>query len=132
MLLMTNYQTKVQAMTKIIKDEEFYETYKPIKNPIDNNASFDGAMLETYGAELEHVLKVAREKPDHVWTVIDGDGGLCISTGYHFVNRLGYIITEVPFTEDVCVYDEEDADDDTEGDSDDDSDDEPEPSAPRG
>ena len=64
-------------MTKIIKDEEFYETYKPIKNPIDNNASFDGAMLETYGAELEHVLKVAREKPDHVWTVIDGDDGLC-------------------------------------------------------
>jgi hypothetical protein len=33
---------------------------------------------------------------DHVWTVLDGDEGITISAGRHFVNRLGYVVTEKP------------------------------------
>lgn len=74
--------------------EDFLETYKPIPNNIDTNASFDGYMFETYGAEVEFVKKA---HPNHIWMYGDGDdGGSYIWSGWGFVNRLGYFITEVP------------------------------------
>ena len=40
-------------------EEEWFETYKPIPNHIDENASFNdgehGYMFETYGEEVEFV-----------------------------------------------------------------------------
>ena len=74
--------------------EDWCDTYKPITNHIDNNASFDGAMFETYGDEVAFV----KEQPeDRIWMYGDGDdGGSYIWSGWGFVNRLGYFITEVP------------------------------------
>ena len=34
----------------------------------------------------------------HWWTVIDCDGRLYLSAGFHFVNRLGYVRCEGPWT----------------------------------
>lgn len=74
--------------------DEWCDTYKPIPNNYDENASFDGAMFETYGAEYEFVKKA---DPAHIWTYGDGDdGGSYIWNGWSFVNRIGYFITEVP------------------------------------
>lgn len=44
-------------MKKLIKLEweEFVKKYKPKVNHFDDNASLDGYMFETYGAELEHI-----------------------------------------------------------------------------
>jgi hypothetical protein len=87
--------------------EEWEATYKPIPNNIDKNASFQnetgqGIMFETYGAELEFVKKA---DPKHIWTYGDGDdGGSYIWNGFHFINRLGYFITELPAPdEEECV-----------------------------
>ena len=33
----------------------------------------------------------------HWWTVLDCDGKLYVSAGFHFVNRIGYIRTELPW-----------------------------------
>lgn len=79
-----------------INDDVFFETYKPKKNPFNPDAGWDGSMLETYGEELEHVLDAYRTAPGTVWTVLDCDGAMIVGNGYHHVNRLGYIITEVP------------------------------------
>ena len=74
--------------------DEWFDTYKPIPNNIDTNASFDGYMFETYGAEVEFVKKA---HPDHIWMYGSGDdGGTFVWSGWGFVNRLGYFITEVP------------------------------------
>jgi hypothetical protein len=75
--------------------DEWFDTYKPIPNHIDERgASFDGYMFETYGAEVEFVKKA---HPDHVWMYGSGDdGGTFVWSGWGFVNRLGYFITEVP------------------------------------
>jgi len=86
--------------------EEWEATYKPITNHIDSNASFQnedgqGIMFETYGAELEFVKQ---QNPLCVWTYGDGDdGGSYIWNGYHFVNRLGYFVTEVPFPANTTI-----------------------------
>jgi len=77
--------------------DEWEEKFKPQKNPFVACAPMNDCMLETYGEELAFVS----ESPDNVvWTLREGDEDdeLYISAGAHFVNRLGYIITEVPWT----------------------------------
>ena len=74
--------------------DEWVETYKPMKNPIDTNASMDGYMFETYGDE---VALVKNQDEDRIWMYGDGDdGGTYIWNGWGFVNRIGYFITQVP------------------------------------
>ena len=77
------------------------ETYRPILNHIDTNASFDSMMFETYGDEVEFVKS---QSPDKIWMYGEGDdGGTDIWSGWGFVNRLGYFITEVPWPEGVII-----------------------------
>lgn len=86
--------------------EDWEKTYKPITNHLDENASFqnendDGIMFETYGDEVEFVKK---QNPNCIWTYVDGDSNASyIISGWHFVNRLGYFITEVPCPEDMTI-----------------------------
>jgi hypothetical protein len=81
--------------------DEWVETYKPILNHIDKNASFDGAMFETYGEEVDFV----KEQPENcIWMYGDGDdGGSYIWSGWGFVNRIGYFITEIPCPPDTDI-----------------------------
>lgn len=91
-------------MRKFIELDYFdwCEQYKPVRNTIDSNPSFDGCMFETYGAEYEAV-KAA--DPACVWTYIDGDdGGTYIVNGWHYVNRIGYFITKLPFDDSNADY----------------------------
>lgn len=82
-------------------EDEWFDTYKPIKNNIDTSASFDGHMFETYGAEVDFVKKA---DPAHIWMYGDGDdGGSYIWSGWGFVNRIGYFITEVPCPPDTTI-----------------------------
>ena len=78
------------------------ENFTFIENHIDDNASLDSCMFETYGEELEHVLN---ENEAHVWTYQDDDNGNpCITSGYHVVNRIGYLISEEPVEEGRTIY----------------------------
>ena len=70
--------------------------FKPVENHLVEDAAFSGLMFETFGNEVEHVKK---QPDEHVWTWIEGDGGTFIVSGPHFVNRLGYFITEQPWDE---------------------------------
>jgi hypothetical protein len=87
--------------------------YKPVSNHLDDNASFQdehgvGIMFETYGVELEWVKTQPNE---NVWTYMDGDEGTWLTAGYHVVNRIGYLVTEVPWeTQDTVVSVSSDSD----------------------
>lgn len=70
--------------------------YKPITNHLDNRASWSGWMFETFGEELKFVLS---QPDEHVWTWNDCDGKTFLNAGYSVVNRLGYLITEKPWTD---------------------------------
>ena len=81
--------------------DEWLATYKPILNHIDDNASFDGLMFETYDEEVEFVKA---QDPDKIWMYGDGDSGAgYIWSGWGFVNRIGYFITEVPCPADTTI-----------------------------
>lgn len=84
-----------------ISEDEFFETYKPIKNTNEGrNGSWDDCAFETYGEELEHVMAFGKLHPLQVWTIFDNN---TIGSGYHLVNRMGYILTEIPIREGVMV-----------------------------
>ena len=73
---------------------EFVDQYKPIRNVFSKDE--DQQMYETFGAELDFVTKA---NSNNVWTYLEGDGATVVVEGYHYVNRLGYYITEIPWEE---------------------------------
>lgn len=88
--------------------EEFETKFKPLNNHIaeaenpsgdgQSHAPMGGIMFETSGKEWEFVRQ---QNPNNIWTVIVGDSDEWeIAKGFHIVNRMGYIITEEPWTED--------------------------------
>jgi hypothetical protein len=82
-----------------LTEDNFSELFKPQQNHLDDNPSWDGTMFETFGVELDYVLSFANDfnKQKRVWTLIEVDGIMYISAGYHLVNRMGYFITEKPW-----------------------------------
>ncbi|ADZ69111.1 hypothetical protein [Polymorphum gilvum] len=78
-----------------ISYDDWLASNRPVRNTIRTDAPFDGLMFETFGPELDAV-KAA--DPACVWTLVSGDDddGLYLLSGFHFVNRLGYLITECP------------------------------------
>jgi hypothetical protein len=90
----------------IISEDDFNATYPLIRNHIDRRACWTvgeggGCMFETFGDEMEFV---SRQDPQTIWTLVDGgDGNECLLSGYHWVNRLGYLISSVPFPCGVCI-----------------------------
>lgn len=94
-------------MLKKMKYDDFWDKYEPITNDLDDNASYDGCMFETYDEELAFVKKQPKA---HIATLIEVNGEQYIISGFHLVNRLGYFITKHPMPEDleVTVYDDDD------------------------
>ena len=77
--------------------KEFEEQFRPIKNHLSSDS--DQQMFETYGEEVEFVISKVEE--NKVWTWADGDYCSYVSNGYHYVNRIGYYVCEVPYDEDT-------------------------------
>ena len=84
-------------MKKYLTYDDFLGKYHPIKNHLDKNAGYDGYMFETFGKELEYVLATHQHSPQNIWTLVEGENNdMWLSPGYHFVDRLAYIITKEP------------------------------------
>lgn len=84
--------------------DTFEEKYKPIINHLDDNASFGGLMFETFGNEIEYVREVYTQNRNRIWTVVGDYGATDLMSGFHLCNRLGYVITEVPFDNGEELY----------------------------
>lgn len=81
-------------MSTTISVEEWEEQYTPMRNHMNPEASWNGTMFETYGDEVKFIYDF---DSTHIWTYCDGDdGGTYLVSGRHYVNRIGYFITEVP------------------------------------
>ncbi len=91
--------SKIELQEKYDEEHDYdhwIEKFNPKINKISSHISeYEGYMFETYGEELIHVKK---QKNHYIWTLIEGEGNnMYISPGYHFVNRMGYFITTVPW-----------------------------------
>jgi len=80
-----------------ITEEQWEDTYKPVKNHLDKNASWDGEMFETYGEEEDFVFS---QDYHYVWTYVEGDEGKgYLVNGKARVNRIGFFVCEKPWIE---------------------------------
>ena len=68
-----------------LTDDEWAEQFKPVMGDDYSLKFLDWAEAQTLVAE------------NKVWTLLEGDDGLYISSGVHYVNRLEYVATEVPY-----------------------------------
>lgn len=84
-------------MSKFMTYDLWHDTFKPIYSDKDT----DTLQWETYGAEYEAVEKAHEINPKTIWTEVDGDSGTYIISGWHFVNRIHYYITENPWEDEM-------------------------------
>jgi hypothetical protein len=89
---MTTTPNQITEYTEYQGWQKWEDKFKPIKNHFHSDP--DETTFETYGEEVEFVIK---QDPKHIWTWIQGDMSDLVVAGYHYVNRLGYYITEVPW-----------------------------------
>lgn len=78
-------------MSKFMTYDYWIDNFKPIKNNLEEHRDI---AFETYGNEEAFV---SEQDPKTIWTEVDGDSGTYIISGYHFVNRIQYYITEKPW-----------------------------------
>ena len=88
-------------MSDIKNDYVWFETFKPVPNPhCDSGYLIDDVqyMFEIFGQDEAAVMAVVDDTPNKVWTLIeDDDGNQRIVAGFHYMNRMGYFITEEPY-----------------------------------
>lgn len=99
-----------------LTEEELWLRYPCVINHIERSKTdisvkdedicgFGGKCYETYGEELDYVMEMAKQ--DRVLTIIEGDEVAInndgeedsvwyITSGFHYVNRIGYLITKQP------------------------------------
>lgn len=114
----------MDAQLLTITEDEFYEKYRPIDNHLDKSAGWGGKLYETFGEERDFCFQLA-QKENCVWTVIECDDTemdddaveldielddensnpscLYIISGFHIINRIGFMITEEPYEVDTEV-----------------------------
>lgn len=69
-----------------------YTMYSDIKS-IEMCPESQTGMFETYGNDFQTVLKIYKENPLKVWTMVDGDDGMYLVNGLCYVNRVYYMLT---------------------------------------
>ncbi len=85
----------VNMREQVFHEEVFYAYFKPFRHPSSHFNIWGGHGLETFGDDLAVVKSV---DVNCIWTVVEGDAcdDLWITPGLHFVNRICYLVTQVP------------------------------------
>lgn len=81
--------------TTVFHEDVFYEHFRPFRHPLARFDIWGGHGLETFGDDLQLAFD---QDESHVWTVVDGEAGAdqWIIPGFHRVNRICFLLTEVP------------------------------------
>lgn len=77
------------AQQTLISEDDFFDQYRPVNTP--------GTPAD--GGEFYHEYEHVKDMDAHsVWTIVDGeDGGMYAIPGFHVVNKVCYVVTEVPW-----------------------------------
>lgn len=89
-------QASIDNTVDIELSEDFFSSHiSLVENSFNQDASWNGCLFETYGDEFYFVLKQPRQ---YIWTLVECDqsDSLILLSGFHRVNRMGYLITKKP------------------------------------
>lgn len=88
--------------SEVLDVDDFESQFGTCLHCAEGTESGCAEWYETYGSDLEKV-KAILANPDPrinqtVWTAVDGDDGrMYLTAGYHFVNRIYYVISKKPW-----------------------------------
>jgi hypothetical protein len=92
---MKEIKTVEETKLVIMTFDEWVEKYKPVLDAEGSPRAFD-----TTGPDYDEVIPYPANQ---VWTRVDCDGSMPITSGWHFVNRDAYFLTEVPFEDGIEI-----------------------------
>lgn len=70
----------------------FCEKFQP-------DMSLDGEELTKYHWEGPDLVYLKEQNIHNIWTILDCDGKMYICPGWHYVNRMDYLVTKHPWKE---------------------------------
>ena len=83
------------SQLRTLEPEEF-EFFKPIQ-PNENTFHFE-SLNEVEDYFSKNNLDYGEEQYRYIWTMVDGDNDtVVLINGFHFVNRLGYVVCQIPW-----------------------------------
>ena len=83
------------SQLRTLEPEEF-EFFKPIQ-PNEDTFHFE-SLKEVEDYFSENNLDYGEERYRYIWTMVDGDNdSVVLINGFHFVNRLGYVVCQIPW-----------------------------------
>ncbi len=71
---------------EVLPLDDWDQTFTAVPNHFDENEQF----FETFGEELEFVRQ---QDPEKIWTVVEDGDYQYLMQGYHFCNRIKYVVT---------------------------------------
>lgn len=79
----------------IFHEDVFFDYFRPFRHPLSHFDIWGGLGLASFGGDFE-IVSAYDER--FVWTVLDAGEGAdqFITPGMHVVNRVCYVLTEVP------------------------------------
>ena len=89
--------------------EEFVTKYKPLAanngDPDEGQDDYEATcVMDDYHIEPQNSI-IKNCPPNRLWTCMDNDYGTpIVVAGWHYINRIGYIITEIPWTDAEETY----------------------------
>lgn len=90
------FHEKMRFKMLYLDEDAFISRFKP-------EQAADGSYYrQRQGPADLTAIKKARDE-NRIWTAVDTNGGLYLLSGYHTVNREYYVITQVPWEEDIEV-----------------------------
>lgn len=98
---MTNPQITTQSPTEMSEDD-WITQYKPQPHPTGKGNGYDygegSTLIDTSGEDRAYLDQTPLTR---IWSVIEGDEGQVIVAGRHWVNCLGWIVTEQAWAHDM-------------------------------
>jgi len=86
----SEFRERTRATKTVRGSDEFDARYELEPNPYDSFAAWEGHWFETFGQELKYV---ETRDAKRVWTLLDAEDQLWIVSGFHYVNRVGYLVS---------------------------------------
>lgn len=75
--------------------EDWEEKYNPLPNPRkDERDGFDYILFDTH--DETDLATIKGYDPKRIWTLLETDEGMVIVHGFRWVNRMAYLISQVP------------------------------------
>ncbi len=99
--LCTNEEASPMDMAKCFECNSFDSKYTQSNIESEN---YEPGRFETWGKDLQAVNDMMNINPKRVWTVIDDGKYTHICAGFHFVNRMSYIISDEEWENEDEIY----------------------------